>query len=327
VYRNDSQVPQITGLVSSVFFAGGAPAIFPAIAQDAVEVAQGSFDLTYGAIGRLIYERPSPSTATLFDDAITIPNPFNLTAPAFIRSLQTVTGPAAPNAPVAGLTIPSLITARVYNGMAASITSTPIATGCLVATPCVSHADATAGVATGSVGASAYTSAAILPTQVQAGVDFTTLPAATAIAHFGAVSYTTGGASGGNVTATIRVRATGASGTFQNPFAGGLALVERRSPSAAVAVVNTPGDAFLRPVTATFTPQFVAPFPTLDNGLQRDYEWTFTVTRPTGSIFNFHVLGLSAGFDALASRETQITFTANLATTLILPATAPTDVF
>jgi hypothetical protein len=305
VYRNDSQVPQITGLVSSVFFAGGAPAIFPAIAQDAVEVAQASFDLTYGAVGRLVYERPSPSTATLFDDVITIPNPFNLTAPQFIRALQTVDAAPAPNAPVLGQTIPGLVTARAYNGLAVSLPVTgvvPASTG---------HADTDAGAANGAVGAGAYVSAGILPTQVQAGVDYTTLAATVAISNFEIVSYGVT-SPGSSVIITVLVRATGASGTFQNPFMGGLHMLQRRAAGDLVPVAATPGDAFLRPflapVTVAVNPAFTAPFPTLDNGLQRDYDWNVVITYPSGApaLVNLQALGLSAGFDGLLSREVQI---------------------
>jgi hypothetical protein len=156
---------------------------------------------------------------------------------------------------------------------------------------------------------------------------FSALPAATAITNFQVVSYSTSSASGGNVTATILVRVTGPTGTFVNPFASGISLLERRAAGSAAVADNAQGDAFLRPVTATFTPQFVAPFPTFDNGAQRDYDWTVTVVRPTGSVFNFHALGLNAGFDGLLSRETQITFTASLASTPIIVGGAGNEVF
>jgi len=310
VYRNDSEFPLITGLVTSLFFTGGQPAIFPAIAQDAVEVAQASFDLTYGAIGRLVYERPSPTAATLFDDVITIPLAFNLTAPAFIRALQVV-DPVAPYAPTAGQTIPSVITARPYNGLAVSLT-----------TAAVSHADADAGAANGATGAGDYVSAGILSTQVQAGTDFSTLAAPVAITDFQIESY---GAvtTGSNRVITLRVRVTGPSGTFLNPFPGGLALVQRRAPLNAVPVVATAGDAFIRPFLAPFTvvvtPAFVSPFPTLDNGFQRDYVWNVVITHPTAGLpafLNLHAIGFSSGFDGLATREVQISTAVAAAGTL-----------
>jgi hypothetical protein len=304
VYRNDSQFPLLAGLVASLFYTGGQPAIFPAFAQDAVEVAQASFDLTYGA-DRLVYERPNPTTATLFDDVITIPNPFSLTVPAFIRALQGVAA-VAPYAPVAGQTAPSIVTGRAYNGLAVSLPVTgvvPASTG---------HADTDAGASNGAVGASAYVSAGILPTQVQAGVDFTTLPAATAISDFRIVSYTMSGTS--TKTITVLVRATGTSGTFLNPFPGGLTLKHRRAAGDLVPVAATAGDGFLwTPATVTVIPQFVAPFPTLDNGIIRDYDWSVVITLPSAAFVNLQAIGLSAGFDGLLSREVQIVGNVNVA--------------
>jgi hypothetical protein len=146
---------------------------------------------------------------------------------------------------------------------------------------------------------------------VQAGVDFSTLAAPVAITDFQIVSYgvTSPGAS---VIITVLVRTTGIGGTFLNPFPGGLSLLQRRAAGDAVPLAAAAGDAFLRPflapVTVVVTPAFIAPFPTLDNGIQRDYDWNVVITYPAGApaLVNLQALGRSAGFDGLLSREVQI---------------------
>jgi hypothetical protein len=306
VYVNNNNAPIITGLVAPGVFTGGAPAVFPATAQDGVEVFAGSVALQYPAIGRLVYEAnngivvsDNAASATLFDDKITIPETLNLTAPAFIRNLQVVTAAPAHAPPAAGsAVIPNAVSARVYNGYHNGLT----------AATRQNHRGSVGGVG-GAVdvarGASALLTAGILPTQVVGGTNFIAAAVPVRVGQFVIESYTTSAAAAGNVTATIRVRATGPTGTFVNPFGTRLALVER--------VADPDGGLdYLQPVTTTFAAQFSEPFPTLDNGAQRDYVWTFTVTRATGAIVNFHVVGLSADFDGLTTRGTTITFTAGL---------------
>lgn len=313
VYVNNNNAPSITGLVAPGVFTGGSPAVFPATAQDNVEVFAGSVALQYPGVGRLVYEAPNgivvsdnAASATLFNDRITNPETLNLTVPAFIRNIQVTTAAAVPNVigvnqapPVAGsAVIPNLVGARVYNGYHNGLT----------AATRQDHRGSLGGVGAAvdvARGASSILTAAILPPQVVGGTNFIAAAAPVRIGQFMIDSYTTGAAASGNVTATIRVRATGPTGTFVNPFGTGLALVER--------VADPDGGLdYLQIVATTFAPQFAEPFPTFDNGAQRDYVWTFTVARPTLSNSTFHVVGLSAGFDGLATRGTQVTFTASL---------------
>lgn len=301
-YVSNNSVPALTGLVAPGTFNGGLTAVFPATSQDNVEVHQGSFDIQYPGIGNLVYERPAPTAATLFDNTISLPNSFNFEAPGFIRAIQGVSAAPA-HAPTGAPIQPNLITGRVYNGLNTS----------LAAAAQQNHRGSVGGVgaaADANTGTSAHVAAGILSTQVQIGRNFASTtaanyPAPIAVNNWLVVSASHAAIGGTATTATVtfRIRARGASGTFENPFfqggADGLSLVERFAPVP-----------YLQPVTTTFTRQFTHPFPTADNGVLRDFEWTFTVTRPVGSVFNFHVLGLNSGFDALATRHTTVTFPA-----------------
>jgi hypothetical protein len=308
VYVNDDSAPAVTGLVAGGSFTGGAPAVFPASTQDAVEVFSGSVALQYPGLGRIAYESPNgivqsdnAASVTLFDDKITNPETISLTVPAFIRNLQYVTADPGHAPPVAGsAVVPNLVSARAYNGFHNGLT----------AATRQNHRGSVGGVgglvADPARGASALFTAPILPGQIIGGTDFIAAAVPVRVSQFVIESYSTGAAVAGNVTATVRVRVTGPSGTFVNPFADRLALVER--------VADPDGGLdYLQPTTVTFAPQFSEPFPTLDNGAQRDYVWTFTITRPTAAVASFHVVGLSAGFDGLTTRGATITFAANVA--------------
>lgn len=302
VYRNAGSYPQLTGLVPQGVFNGGAPAVFLATADDngagvpGVEVHQGSFDITYGTLGRLVYARPNPTAAVLFDDAIAIPAPVTYTAPNFLRRLQVVSAAHAPVNAV-DVHIPNLITGRVYNGLNVSL-----------AAAAQQNHQGSVGGAPGAAfeavtGTSAQFGVPILATQVQVGTDFASVAPATAIQQWVVASYSTSAASGGNVTATITIRARGASGAFLNPFTGGaIRIVEQASAV----------DPYLVQLNAvTPAPNFSAPFPTLDNGIIRDFDWTFTLTRPTGSTVYLRGIGVNPGHDGLVTQGATISFAAS----------------
>jgi hypothetical protein len=317
VYHNDNEAPIFTGLVAQVAYFGGQPATFPGTADDAVEVYQGSFSLHYPGIGDLVYERASPQVQELFDDSIMSPAFVDYTADAFIRSLDIVDGS---HAPVSGTLVkPNLITARVFNG---TLEGMPTATypcdlpGGAYVRPC--HLSGSWPAADPAEGASGHGFAAILPNSVENGESFGDVAAPTAINEWSVTGYTVSAASGPipTRTATLQIRARGVTNTFLNPFADDQAIV------VVELIVDDAGDRYLRPINGTLTPQFNDPFPTLDNGIIRDYDWNFTFTLPalaggegvyTNGARCIHAVGLSEDFDGLATLETNIPFDATQA--------------
>ena len=278
VYNSENSAPEVSSVAVTTALQGGQPVAFPAVGSDDVELWQGSFDMDYAG-ARLVYNRPAPQISTLFDDVITIPAIFSFAADAFIRSLHVVD---VLNAPAGVGAKPSIINAIAYNGWA------------FEADP--SHVDASVGVSAANGNSNTF-AAAVNAALVEDGVDWASMDAQLQINEWRPVSFSTGAVSGGNVTATVRVRARGPTSTFQNPFA-------------AVLVVEADG-AFITPLDIALTPNFNAPFPTTDSGTDRDYEWTFTITRPVGDVADLHVVGLNTGFDALATQVFTISFVAS----------------
>jgi len=320
VYHNDNSEPIFTGLVAQVAYFGGQPAVFPGTADDAVEVYQGSFSLRYPGIGDLVYERASPQVQELFDDSIESPAFVNYTADAFIRSLDVVDGS---HAPVLGTPVkPNLIQARVFNGTLEGMPEgafnglyTCDLPGGAYVRPC--HVSGSWPAADPAEGASSRGEAGILPNSVENGEDFAAEPAPTRINEWSISGYTVSAVSAaGTRTATLQIRARGVTNTFLNPFADDQAIV-------VVEVIRDDAEGrFLRPIEGTLTPQFNSPLPTLDSGSIRDYDWTFTFTLPAlagidGIYGNgarcVHAVGLSEGFDGLATIDTEIPFDATQA--------------
>ncbi len=278
VYNSEQSIPDLSSVAVTTALQGGQPAAFPAVGSDDVELWQWSFDLNYAGV-RLVFNRPAPQIATLFDDEITIPNSFSFQTAAFIRSLHVVDGA---NEPTGEGAKPATLNAIAYNGWASE------------ADP--SHVDAAAG-ASALFGNSASFAATINPALVQDGVDWSDMDPQLQIETWAPVSYSTGDEVDGQVTATVRVRAVGPPSTFLNPFA-------------AAVVVEADGG-FVTPLDIGLMADFNAPFPTTDSGTERRFDWTFQITRDELDLVDLHVVGLNSGFDALATQVFTIDFTAN----------------
>lgn len=354
VYTNNATNPIFTGLIAQGLFFGGIQATFPGTSQDGPgpvfgnEVREGSFDLEYPAVGHLVYERPNPAVSTLFDDIIFMPQNINFqtggngvstgTAPSFIRALQGVTAVAAAvsidGEPVTGGTPtgaqvkPNVLTGRAYNGTLVGIPSGTFQchnfTGAALTgfRPC--HINNLAPLADAATGTSAHAGAPIISTQVETGTAFSGAVGPLNIANFYISSITVSAPSGAapNVvrTATVTIRARGPTITFNNPFPGGLVVVERIGTGPA----NPGADPYYRPISGTLTPNFLPGLPSLDNGVIRDFNWTFVFTLPamtgadgilTTGDREIRAIGLSTGFDGLVSSGAMVPFDATVATT------------
>lgn len=289
VYVNNSVFPAVTGLNASATYTGGAAVVFPAAAEDSVEIINGELDLNYAATGGfLTYGRSFHPRQTKFDDTIFRPLGLNFQVPAFIRQINNTTAGGAINAgSIPGA--PSQVGAIVYNGFADTVTVPPTATG--------------------ANGVSNFFFAPILATQVPGVTSTSPWPTgAQAITFWGLDAPTTAASLsacvGGNRTLTFRVRATGAPSTFVNPFASAPLVLETASGATPVRWRIAPALPQRSPGSAVVTPLFTPPFPTLDNGTQRDFVWQVTITKPCGSgTFDFRVLGLNATFDGLLTTD------------------------
>jgi hypothetical protein len=285
-YVNNGGIPNVTGLNATLTYTGGAPAAFPGAADDLVEVVSGELRLAYPNAGDLIYNRASPTVDAMWDDNIAIPVSVPFSVPAFIRGIQNT----AAGVPVADFATakPNAVRGRVYNGFGTSI----VGAGFLATAP--------AGV--GASGFSADFTAPILPTQIANGTDFTTVPVATRTNLWQAGAQTCSTA-GTTRTCFFDVTARGLTGSYLNPFAS-IAVAEALTGTTNWRVVSGPGAVALPGLTVTVAPQFTAPFPTLDNGVNRDFVWRVTVARspvPAVGAFDYAILGITSGFDALAT--------------------------
>jgi len=295
LYVDHAQSPVITGLNATATYSGGSPASFPAVAQDSVEVVSGELLFTYPNVGvPVIYPRPTPLVSQTFnDDGFTMPAAVNYQVPLFIRGIQVVeTDGSLTGSGMAFATArPNQVGGRVFN---------PLSTLSTFGFP--------EGNLTAAAGRSSVFFAPILSTQIAAGTDFATVATATKINSFTVSAPTCAAATTGTnptQTCTWTVKASGQPGTFVNPFAA-LAVVEGVNPANGLRVVYPAAAGGVAPANASYdiAPKFTAPFPTLDNGVVRDYEWTLTITRRVGSgTFAFHVVGVAGGFDALASTQ------------------------
>jgi hypothetical protein len=321
LYVNNSGVPLVTGLNSSLSFTGGAAASFPGAAGDSTEVTSGELRLTYpnlGGLSNLVYSRPTPLVDPTFDDNMPIPASVPFGVSAFIRGVQRVTASPgdAPDGSTFATVKPTAATGRVYNPFGHSVAL-------------LSGANAP-----GASGISTDFTAPILGVQVTGNTDFSTVAAPSLIARwFTSTSATTPAATcaaavSGLRTCTFTVTVRGPTGTFTNPFPGGIAVAESKDaggPDGDYRLISGPGAVSLGAVSTATNPSGVnvtvtansaLPAPFLDNGTNRDFQWTVTVTRvsaavsgvPTTLIYHYRVIGLNAGFDGLATNPLQINF-------------------
>ncbi|TVP76137.1 MAG: Ig-like domain-containing protein [Gemmatimonadales bacterium] len=262
-YVNENNDPEITGLSPASFYEGGATASFTAVAQDAVEVANASLDIRYENIGRLVYDRNPGPVGTPFTDFIEIPNAFTYEVEGFLRNIQ-YTG--VDNRATAGVNRPTQVNARVYNAYGDHFTGAAR----------LVHRDVTTVGA--EMGVSDFFSVPLLSS---------TIEAAPSMAFSDEFEFFI-------ETSPNRIVARGPTGTFTNPF-DAVVVVARFDNG------TTLEDDFLV-ITATAGPTFDAPFPSLDNGVIRDFIWTF----PAGALAGadaIHGVGIRAGTgDALATQ-------------------------
>jgi hypothetical protein len=299
-YQNAETNPQITGLTPGSFYEGGANEVFPAVASDPVELINASYDLRYAGIGRLTADRNPTTLGTKFTDMITRPYGFSFTADGFIRGIQYTDEFGRP---VGDVNKPNQVRGRAYSGF--TTTTTPLNPF----TPATQPRHPTAFVP--GQGFSEYFAAPILGDQVEDGQAF---PAGTAAANplnigptdiddteagdGGSFGFTVTTSGSGNRALTIRAR--GVTNNFLNPFTAVLVVARFGDPA------DPLEEHFLIPLGAA-SANFTSPFPTRDNGTIRDYEWSFTVASNAhqlgggASFLGVHAVGLSTGFDALAS--------------------------
>jgi hypothetical protein len=275
IYVNDGESPTfIQGLQTAISLPwnGGDDITFEAVADDEVEVISKSFGLRYpdvqqgaGAVDLTVWNATGPvaNDGVKFNDVIVRPQFLTFNTGALIRSL---TGVDADDLPAGTINRPDEAHARVNSGFP-SIT-TPWQTGLGIASDVV----------------------AIGPAQV-------TAPAATtwSAIDFGDPATDDQGwmitnvavtGSGTLRTATVSLQARGSASTFVNPFT-------------AVAVVTQDGGNVRVLGFATPTPN--DGFPAADDGVRRDWRWTFTATGvANGTIF--HGVGLNSSFDGLVTQ-------------------------
>jgi hypothetical protein len=325
LYVNASDIPLLTGLNSASVYTGGLAASFPATAAAAVEVIAGELRLAYpnlaGTTGTdIIYSRPTPTVDPAFDDNMPFPASVPFLVSAFIRGVQGVTGAGAPDGATFATVKPTGVRGRAYN---------PWGNGLAL----FSAGNSTPATLVGASGVSADFTAPILAAQIAGNTDYSAAPAATLIASWltstgVSVPPATCTDNGATFTCSLTATARGPAGTFVNPFAGGLAVLESFDDGAAAPtgdwrIISGPGAVSLGApsaanpagVTVTVTPNFVAPFPTLDNGVNRDFTWTITITRldaaavaPNTTVKHYRIVGLNAGFDGLATLPISFNF-------------------
>lgn len=288
-FANNGNIPAITGLNASLTYTGGAAASFPAASQDGVEVSQGELRLAYPNLGQLIFNRATPVISPLWDDDMPIPSAVPFSIPAFVRGLQSVNGAGALQADFVGAK-PNAVLGRVFN---------PFGTTLNIVTPGLAPVS---GV--GASGWSADFSAPILSTQVQTGTDFNSLAVAVRPTAFLTTLPAACVTASGFETCTWNATVRGPSGSFINPFSG-IAVVEALTGTTDWRLVQATaalGQVALPNLTVTITPDFTGAFPTLDNGVDRDFRWIITTRRAVGAgTFDYRIIGWTTGFDALAS--------------------------
>lgn len=315
VYVNNGSVPRITGLNSVTGpYSGGATVAFPASAQDSVKIVGGRIGLRYPVLGagNEVYvpaNRENPAVHTKFADNGGMPTAVPFSVANFIRNMQGMTASAAPTtlfsqgvvelAATCGTGAanrrPDLVVGRVYNGWT-SVASTPAAGQ--------TFNGLFTGEQAGFVGVSGEFGAPILSTQVQAGVCYATAGNFDSLT----VSISAGTVVSTNTTRTVTFIAWGAGGNqainvgrtpFPAPFTNAqLSLLFNSG------VVGDAEWVQQTALPATYLGSLGLPFPTLDNGAVRNYQWSFTVTRPTGTLTRVSVLGVNSTFDGLVTAPT-----------------------
>jgi hypothetical protein len=301
VYLNAGEQPEISGINPGGFYAGGDEVSFPATSDDRVEILSGSFALGYDGIGWLLSDRNPTTIGELFTDEINRPADYAYTTDlGFIRTLSVVDG-ADMDRPTDDRVKPTAVEGRVYSGYSWE-TDTYWGDDFIHL-----HDDEQVSNhlfdANGGLGFSSLFQANLLDAQVEDGQAF----------PFGAVATegnqvigptdvdedegSTDGSrgwfadrSGDNLRATVR----GVSGQFNNPFAA-VVVVAR-----VLSVDN--GVEYLVPASSVLA----SPSSQLDSGQNRDYYFDWAITGleddfPGGELCGYHVVGLSADYDGLAT--------------------------
>ncbi len=302
-YRNQNEIPLITGLNSALTYTGGVVAQFPASAQDATEIVQGELRLSYpNTGGQIIYSRPTPVVSQMWDDAgISNPAAVDFAVPFFLHSVRQVNGSGAVVSDDATQK-PTTVHGRVYN---------PFGTNEFHQQP---PNPALSGV--GANGRSADFSAPILGTQVSTAAANIWAPGGGQnIADF-TLALSSCSTAGGIETCTWVAEVRGPTGSFTNPFTYGIGLLEAQGATTNWRLINATqpmGEITdLTNLTTTITPLFSAPFPTLDNGNAtngRVFQWQITTARPTGlGLFTYRVMGVKTTGAALVSTAQNNTY-------------------
>ncbi|TVP76533.1 MAG: hypothetical protein EA352_05565 [Gemmatimonadales bacterium] len=285
-YINEENDPELTGLSPASFYPAGEPATFEAVSQDAVEVTEASMDLRYANVGRLVYDRnPEDPIGEKFTDFLEIPNQFQYSLDAFIPGIQLTDEFGRPEG---DSNQPNQVTGRVYNGFG-SYQDDPAATHMM---------DDVAGD-----GVSEFFSVPLLSSTLEAG---STFPAGSVAADGSQVIGPTdveddapvgpAGSYGFIIPDDGEVLVRGVTAQFTNPFETVIVVARFEGETGDL------DDDFLVLVD-TAEPEFDAPFPTRDNGVIRDYTWTFDPGDFEGQdgFLGFHAVGIDSGWSALAT--------------------------
>ncbi|TVP42280.1 MAG: hypothetical protein EA350_16675 [Gemmatimonadales bacterium] len=278
VYVNDGESPTIVQELQTAIslpWAGGDDIEFQAVADDEVEILSTSFGLQYPGIFGVdltVWNDVTPveSDGMKFTDIITRPQFLTFNTGSLIRSLTGVGGDDIPVATAPSR--PNMAVGHVHSGFPS--VERPWQTG--------------TGISATTAGISAQQVAAP-DADTWNDIDFGD-PATNNMGWVLTVTNQTGD-DADNRTVTGYVQARGLASTFTNPFAA-VAIVEREGTNVRVlALANiTPTDGF----------------PFADDGVRRDFRWTFTVSGVAAGN-EIHAVGLNATSDGLVTAGVPVT--------------------
>jgi len=275
VYVNDGESPSIVqGLQTAISlpWTGGQDIEFQAVADDEVEIVSKSFGLQYPEVFPGIDLTLWNATTTVasdgmkFTDVITRPQFLTFNTGSLIRSLTGVDGDDMPL--VAAPSRPDQATGHVHSGFPSVTRPWQTGLGITATTVAIGPAQVTAPAAT-----------------TWTGIDFGDPSLAPRADGWVLTVTDQSGTDPDNQTVTGYVQARGDASTFTNPFTA-VAIVERDGLNVrVVALANiTPTDGF----------------PFADDGVRRDFRWTFTVSGvAVGN--DLHAVGLNATSDGLVT--------------------------
>jgi len=302
VYLNNNSQPVLENLSNPSIFDGDAT-FRAALAQDSVEVFEGSLEIRYrNTAGTLVWERPGADLTSvlrmnaqiadgeLFNDVIyrpqrdvEFPTGFGALGLDFVKNVQTLDPASIATAK------PDSVRARVFNGFGAEADLEGLVPG-----DELNHSSDIPAFG----GISPVISRSIQSEELSDPSFYFANRSATAPgADFAGADWSFGivGRGEPNCTTDFCVRAIGPRSDFSNPFNGGPVLIVW-ADAAGTGYEPTDGPQELQWRVATIAqPNFMDPQPTRDSGSDRLYEWTFDLDRSTLGIATDDVLLAAIG--------------------------------